>query len=369
MSGPKSVSYRVESAEERARRELAEARAAQRTVRERVERLIAQAGGDAARAGKAPRVMATDEIDTVRAQTAALLAHAERLDRVILDRSVARATAQVQAALGAVAVDLDIAVPVAEPARTADPDVRREAGLEDVVSHLATLPEAERAPLVARVLAAQEELTRVSPARAIQIIASLRGAVADALRADAARASFERRRRALELEFADVLQTVPGSGAMLAAASDDATLQAARRQLSEERERLDREADRRFVLAQAMAALRDLGYRVEAKEGPGFDELVARNDSWRHHGLRLVLPVGQSTFVSVPQAYGATDVRDDVAFERASCADVASMCSALAAGGVTTQVVSGLPPGQRPLRREQEQPARRRSVRPLEREL
>lgn len=365
MSGPKGASYTVVSEAERRRRAVAAARNRLESALARLNELQAQAGSDAVRVGLAPRAVAGDDVAAIEARIKAVAEHCDRLEVVVKERRIAAATREMAASLEGFTLDFIATSSSITTAAAPTENVAARRGalvatLDNLARHVSELPDSERPEFVDRLRRVRSTLDELDQPRAAQAVSALRGAVAEALHREAARASFERRRLDLAQEFADVTASEPALLTSIERAVDDVALAQVRTRLAAGRERLDRAADQRFVLTQAADALRMLGYRVEVAEGDGTDALVACKDDWRHHGLRLLFPQGQAAFSSTPEAYGDTDARDDLAFEQASCRDVDALLDKLQQAGVRTRLRVHHAPGTVRVRRAAASGARRR---------
>lgn len=357
MSGPKGASYRVVSEAELRRRAAEAARARVRACSQQIDELLLVAGRDAARAGRRPVLGArSDDPQALAAEERAGQEYLERLRQVVAERRRSVAAAHLSAALGTLDIRIDFTATPSGRTPTPSPRPDQRARLDALASRLVDVDDADLPALTESIRAAAAALDSADAGRAAQVVAAVQGRVADALHRAEDRAAFVLRREALTREFADV---PPGDPAAVAAASDDLGLARARTLLQAARDRLRRAADQDFVVDQAAQALRALGYRVEAQPGAGLDTLVARKDSWPHHGLRLFFPESEAAFTTVPEAYGATDARDDAAFERATCGDVDALVARLTAGGVPTELRLRRAPGTVALRHlgETQQPA------------
>lgn len=371
MSGPKGATYAVVSEAELRRRRVAAARERLGVAGERLAVLEEQARSCGATAGLAPSLHVADDEEALAERLAAVTQHCDRLEAIIARRRVEVVLEQLGSTLEGFHLDLSATASSVPPGVDVGADrASLFVALDDLARKVATLCDGEREQLVVQLRAARAEAETADAARAAQAVGSLRSEVADALRREAGRVAFEGRRRALATEFADVTPRDPESAAVLAAARDEAGLASARRVLEAARDRLARAADQEFAVAQAAEALRALGYRVEVTDGDGVETLVARKDAWRHHGLRLLFPAGQAAFSSTPEAYGDTDVRDDVAFERASCSDIDALLVALADRGVPSAIQVHKAPGTVRVRRATGGSlTQRHSARPKERAL
>ena len=173
------------------------------------------------------------------------------------------------------------------------------------------------------------------------------------------RQALARRQRAVEAEFGDL--TVGGSAEAAAEvlqrvreATDEPAVDRLVGELRGLRARATAVADRSFAITQAAEVLRALGYHVDQDEPAdnGTSRMVATSARWPRHGLRLVFRSDQPGIHSSPMALSATDARDDVAFEEASCTDIGRLRAELERRGVTTRMTHHVPPGQLAVRRE-----------------
>ena len=376
MSGPKGASYNVESQAELQRRALAASRERLAAAKARLAELQADAGPHATEAGTAPALPASDVPAEVDAQTRALREHCNALEAVAREYRVSIATGRLQSALADFSLDLKVTGATAASSTATvraahHPGAEARSTLEKLARHVATLPTVERESYIPRLAAAAKTLDGPDPARSAQAVDSLRAAVATSVRAANERASFERRRAALAQDYADLATTAPDTLQTVAAASTDRELARMRAELDEARGRATRAADQSFVISQAEDVLRTLGYRVEVSQAAGLDEIVARKDNWRHHGLRLLFPESQAVFSSIPEAYGATNAQDDLAFERESCGDISRVLTELRERGVRTELRAHKQPGTVPMRRASAdtQEHKRRLSTPRERAL
>nr|NLI49210.1 hypothetical protein [Propionibacterium sp.] len=360
MSGPKGASYRVVSEAELRRRAAEAARARVRACAQQVEELLLVAGHDAVKAGRRPALAArSDALDALAAEERAGQEYLERLRQVVAERRRSAAAAHLTAALGTLAIDIDFTATHSRRTPTPTPKPDQRARLDALASRLVDVDDGDLPALTEAIRAAAAALDTADAGRAAQIVAAVQLRVSDALHRAQDRAALAVRRAALAREFADVPPDDPAAVAA-AAASDEHGLARARTLLQAARDRRRRAADQEFVVDRAVDALRALGYRVEAQHGGGLDTLVARKDAWPHHGLRLFFPESEPAFTTVPEAYGATDARDDAAFERATCGDVDALVARLTAGGVPTELRLRRAPGTVALRRlgdTQQQPA------------
>lgn len=376
MSGPKGASYRVVSEAELRRRAVEAARARVRACATQVEEMLILASEDATRAGRRPALRGHSNLmaDLAEEERAGL-AYLERLREVVAERRRDAVAAQLTASLADLRISIDLATPSVGSQQTGS-QARTVAGrtpsqrdrLDALAVRLVEVGQDDQPAMTESLRTVAAALDAADAGRAAQLVSAFESRLAEALHRTQRQASLERRRAVLAQEFADVPPSDPAS-LTVAAASDDLGLTRAREQLVAARDRRRRAEDQDFVVAQAADALRALGYRVECQAGAGIDSLVARKDSWPHHGLRLLFPESEPAFTTIPEAYGNTDARDDIAFERASCGDVKAVVTRLTHSGVPTEFRLTRAPGGVPVRHVApvEQPA---AVKPdLERTL
>lgn len=354
MSGPKGATYVLTPAE-RARQALAAARVRLAAAQQRVaaaEALVL----DAAPPPRSPRHSAAEDAAAVDAQVEELLGHAERLEAIHHQRRqdalVARMTREV--------TDLTITLP-AGPApgmrrarATAPAEPARPAGADKIAAlaqRVAALHNAQALDLLNRLGLAADLARGTDRVRAAQALDSVAAEVTRAERAEAGRHALDRQRAACLVSFADVPVAEADAWRALAEADSEVALARARAGLEQARERAQRVARQQFVLQQTEDAFRALGYRTEVAPGDGSDTLVAHKPGWDRHGLRLLFPVGQDAFSSIPEAYGASAAQDDEAFETESCRDIQAVFDRLATRGVDVLTHLALEPGQQPVRR------------------
>lgn len=354
MSGPKGASYDVVSAEELRRRTIAAARARVTAMEHTIAALEETAGVEAAHAGGRPTFhRASDDVADLERQEATGQQYAAELRRIIARRQVQEAHTALVHSLADIGLSLaPTHTAETEPMTTsanADESLRQR--LTAVAERLAETSDADRVHLTGVVTALAERLDTMNPAQAAQAIDALRGTVAQAIRAQRSQLAFAEARYALAQEYADVDAT-SDAWRYFAHAVDGTSLAVARTQLRQAREEAKKAADQDFTVRQAAAALEALGYRVEASVNNGYDTLTARKASWPNHGLRLHFPEAEALFVSTPVAFGHTDARDDVAFERSSCADVADMWQQLRDVGIDIDNRFQHQPGAIPLAHE-----------------
>jgi hypothetical protein len=180
--------------------------------------------------------------------------------------------------------------------------------------------------------------------------------------------SQQRRIRDLRYTFAGLLgsETAAGREAQLVLSSlsgrtDQAAIDGSARRLQDLERSRTVAADRRFVLEQATAVLREMGYAVDLENGAPAGELIAiaSTQAWPHHGLRLVFPAGRTGMHTLPVAFDDTDARDDVAFEESSCGDVERLRDGLRSRGVPTELTHHVKPGGLVVQRQVRTPAAR----------
>jgi hypothetical protein len=179
-----------------------------------------------------------------------------------------------------------------------------------------------------------------------QLVTELEQVVTAAARTARARALVESEVTKVELQYSALDPVVAGPAlAELRAAMTLSQVAACARGLAKLEESRRAESDRRFVLEQSVDVLREMGYVVDIDPGQGSNTVVATSDRWPHHGLQLAFRSDRASMHTAPLAFDETDSRDDIAFEEATCQDLDTMRTELAARGVTTDMFHHVPAG------------------------
>ena len=347
MSGPKGYSVRVESAEERLRRQTGEAQARCNVLSDRLEGLRAVVEG-------------VSRCETPQTYTLEhLQSWEQRLQQAINQAENVIGTHRAEARLSAMASTAGL-----ESLQFASLGDLRSAGHGRAYEQVEARQELESklADILGRASEVDDQAVTDSLAAAAKSVLSLSGTAQTrawaALESDVARAVKQHRvkRRCLADADREALRVahVPGPGAetvrtMAARVTDEAGLSELRTQVGRVVAEHERELDAAFVAEQARLALADLGYTVDTPfdvlaDAGGF---VARRYDLPDHGLQV--QVNQSTGKMLTQvvAVPGTTPDDDTAAEEATCADVMAFTAAMAARGVRADLGPHLRPGEK----------------------
>lgn len=355
MSGPKGLAYRVESAEERARRER----------RQALDRCAALAQELAALATEATHLSV--EVDAVPAPTRGT---AESLRRAedSLRAELARARGAVEAArvgsrlraveraltsAHAVVLQLDTQSMVAErqhtpPVPGASEDSTVAAVRRSVEHALTALAEVSDEAAVSELTQLAATVLAGTGSGAQQALLRLQAAVSAAVRHARTLRRFEELAREAVVDLGTASD--PASDALRARAGQVRDEQELALLEDEVRTLLDlreREADRDFVHEQAVAALEDLGYVVD-DGGPATTDgrlaFLAHHAEHPHHALELTVVPGRRLLLTHVVALVETTPEEDAAAEESTCADVLSLARTMPA--VHAQLVHHRAPGE-----------------------
>lgn len=361
MSGPKSSSYTVETAQAREARELAAALAAYRHVRVEYDELrreaeIARAAFGAAVDVPAPLAEATGTSaairDAERAARAQLGVAADRLRASAADAARARWTARAETVVDDRHIDLSIAAATAPAARTEAVSLDR---------HLAELAEIAAAwPVTADTGPLDAATTEVRAARSTS---------AAALGVARARDAFVRL-RAAELAERDRVVALgglrariesvrdwPGAGPEAAELLADVGAPDARPEVLLDRvDRYVAAAHSRRDRTEAGAILADvlteMGYTLA--EGfttrlDGSADVLAGRSGWPDHAVSFRLDGSGKVYTHVVRASDAPEVEDEQV-DREFCDDYDALTARAERRGLRLQTVRRFEPGTRPLR-------------------
>ncbi|SHJ90656.1 hypothetical protein SAMN02745244_03553 [Tessaracoccus bendigoensis DSM 12906] len=114
-------------------------------------------------------------------------------------------------------------------------------------------------------------------------------------------------------------------------------------------------ADAEFIAREARAVLIELGYQVDIPfDVVGMDAraLLARRRDLPDHELRIQVNEGSGTLLTSVVSREGTTPTEDVAAERATCADAKELMVALERRGVHSEKSFARDPGERPVRRD-----------------
>jgi hypothetical protein len=364
VSGPKGMSYQVVSAAEIQRREVAAALARAQFRHAGIIALLVSAGP------RARSKLAEPPTPSRGMSVAELQSTEQALDS--FEHAVRHAVAEERAAAAQTAFNdqmakLTLTIEQAPLRRSkAKPQVQASA------ASTANRPDSdltERLDRALRVAASIAEPTLLddlprltehvtgkaaTPATARHYLAEIEAQVTRAFREHEAREAVARRRREVELAYCDladgdtdVAREAASFLEQVSRANNDSALSQLEGDLRDLRIRQTTLADRRFALDQATAVLQEMGYHVEA-DGTGAGgaiPLMASSARWPRHGLQIVFRTDRPGIHSSPVAFAGTDVRDDVAFEEATCTDIGRLRIELARRGVTTEMTHHVAPG------------------------
>ena len=353
MSGPKGYQVSVESAEERARRQVAETRARCGRLTDQLAGLSAVAQGRVS-ACEEPR---SQDLGALRSWEAALRAAVEEAEEMVgRERRESRLRTLGSGAdpdsLGAV----DLGLPGAGRAAGAPASRRRDAEEADRGRRAAGLIEAASE---IEDKAALEALTaRIRSLRSLDGAALVRESMMvadDVARAVRRQRTAVRCRREAEAEALSLAHlsgpTVEDLRRRAREVTRDSEVAALREEVSRVLADAERQADAAFVTAQASAVLADLGYVVDDpfEVVDQADVVVARSRDLPRHALRLRVNRASGTMLTSVIAQEGTTPEADADAEARTCADVVALTSALADRGVRAEQVFHRRPGEVPV--------------------
>lgn len=362
MSGPKTVSYHVESAAEREARERAQLVAVLTELRQRAAAHEAEAAAAASEYGAlgVPAVAApaaARDLAALRRQVATLRGDLDtassRLREAVTDARRSRLLDAIPAARG------EALVAGAALERRAS-EARETSHAVDAARVVARLDPDVAAPDATAVLERAGAVASAPPSAAAAALDQLRldvqrlNAAAEQARARAAAvAGFRETLAGLESpEVTAALALVDSLGA----GASGVRLEDVERTVSEAAAAAAREADERFAASAVRQSLEELGYDI----GPEFETLLVsegkvdvRRPRWNGYGLRVrsASPAGELRF-HVVRAAGHEDEgsrRRDTEVEEDFCSELPALVEGLAASGVGARVVADVPPGTLPV--------------------
>ncbi|HEY5514732.1 MAG TPA: hypothetical protein VIK12_00825, partial [Pengzhenrongella sp.] len=223
------------------------------------------------------------------------------------------------------------------------------ASVEHAAAAVAEVTDAERAHRL--VVEAQAVLQATTEADARRGLAVLQAEVTAAVRTARAAAGVVRRTDEILLRLgADSSPEARELRERAGEVRDEATLEQLRRDVEQVCAHRERQADRDFVLHQALESLRSLGYTVDAEPTPAVGEgvtVLAQRRGLSSHALQLtVLPERELLLTSVV-ALGDSTAQQDAAAEQRTCGDVQELAADME--GVRTRMVHHRPPGEVPV--------------------
>lgn len=360
MSGPKGYGFTVmPSPAELARREVAVIRGRCAAMSSR----LVQAEQEAANLGnsrqrKAPRAPKSDEVDDWRRYEARVRERLEAAEAAIRTgrqavwaEQLARQTSGLVRQLSA-----DLAATIRQSDRHATPResvrTKAERSVASAVEVASTIGDDDlRALLLKRATAVAQRRESDSGAAVGGALRLLQAEIQSALRHQRREDALNERRSSLDLTLAEH----DGADAAALRASvwtaDHRECDRLDRELARIQAQARIEADRAYVVAQASAVLRDLGYEVDADdeievlEGSSVTTLAT---SGRSRAMRLQLLTARDQLLTNAVA---VDDSDDVDVEQEFCTEQQEVRAQLARRGVALELVHHTPVGQVPVER------------------
>ena len=345
VSGPKGVSYRI-SAEELARREL---ETLHRRVAGRLAALLRRAAAvpGASTAGLGTNIPDGVNLEELHQLDEAIGRAEDNLEDLVHEASAEAGRVALTDALSAVRLSFS----TTSTGRTA---LSQPSPIEKQLAEIAALA----VPLGAELVSQVEDLARKAAAEAAQgnddeaaiLVTHVRQIVAMAITSDKASRRLEKRRRtaianALDLDNADSLrERIRVATSITVLESLEAATVALRT------EQRDAET-RRLVTQKTIEALEELGYQVDASTSGEATKLWASRKDWPQYGIDFVIPASNHEIRTVPVAVGATDPRDDKAFEVSACDDISRVRERLGSDGIDSALIRGAAPGTVPIDR------------------
>lgn len=345
VSGPKGVSYQI-SAEELARREL---KAMRRRVTGRLVAFLSQAAAipGASTEGLGEPIPEGATLAELEDINVAIGRAEDQLADLVHEASAKAGRAALANALSA--VRLSVQTTSSGRAARAHPSP-----IEKQLADIAALA----VPLGADLMSAVEDLARRATAESAQgnedeaaiLVTHVRQLVAISITSDKASRRLEKRRRAaiaktLDLDNADSLRDRISVATSFTVLKE---LETATEALRTEQRAAE---TRKLVTQKTIEALEELGYRVDTTTSDGATKLWAARPDWPQYGIDLVIPASNHEIRTVPVAVGATDPRDDKAFEVSACDDISRVRERLGSNGIDSAMVRGAAPGTVPIDR------------------
>lgn len=359
LSGPKGVSYRVVSAEELRHRALDQSRSRCGELETRLDALSAEERRSGlsvpAAGGSRPGRRTSDDLDAWQSYESELRAQIEVRHARLADVRQRACQALIHRELGIDgSIQLGVRhVPTVRQRSAAQQEV--DGSLERAAAVIARLEDSSvQEALVARMRRISEHGEDLVAAR--PLLAVLRAEIQRELRTQESSRRLRQRISDLDVQLAGI----PGVEAQemrrfLAGATTAAAVESAEQRAAEVRARAQAEQDRVFVVAQASAAFRHLGYDVGEEfvtaAMAGAPGLVEPPDLPGHR-LQIVFLPGSARFLT--NVVGLADQPDaaaDLDAETATCRDLTAVESSLTAQGIETTRFHDVPPGQVPVER------------------
>lgn len=358
MSGSKGWAARVESAAERARRELRETEARCQALRSRLEELRFEAKVDDVLL-RAPDLSDLVAMRSWQGQLQRAVEDAER--EIFLRRSATRIQA-IRDSLSRFAVSDD---PTSGAQRAGAVSIGIPAGQSRLTGPAAQDAEARMDRFALRIGEVDDDLERESLTKKAHEILGLRGserhrgwnALDFEVAAAVKRSRIARRCAAEAAETALGIAHIQGPEADQVRAiairvRDQTALAELRAQVELVSLQAERDADAAFVSRQACAVLEELGYEVDApfeSLEPAGAVVHAYLPGHPDHALQVLVNSGSHTMLTSVVARPGTSPEDDVAAEKATCDDVYRLTAVMRERGVGIDLVFHRVPGETPV--------------------
>lgn len=363
MSGPKGYNVKVAADERRRQAKIA----AQNVARARCSALLGQrndmiaeaaALGDALPIGEGLLVVDTMGLDDLQRTQALLERELSQLQGLV---QAARATAtrrSMASLLEDWVVDVSdlprVEALLENRSDTADRGTRVRASLDRCINRIAALDEATRPQLVERSNQVLRLLADGLTAEADLALLDLQSRTETEAKVQHARDSVQRDGAALAVVAADLPGTAGAAirSRALACTTREELAAVAAAEVAE-RQRIEAEHDRAFIISQTCNALRELGYEIGAEPSviATSGSLVARKPDLPDHGLELSFTPNAPRMLSRVVAFADTSPTRDAEVERITCADLEHLSDELGKRGVETERYHHSAPGEVPMKR------------------
>lgn len=353
MSGPKGYQVRVESAEERARRHIAQTKARCELMTDQLAGLRVVVRGEVA-VCEEPKSQGLADLQAWEAALHAAIEEAEKMAEREFRESRLRAMSSGAGSdfLGT----LDLGLPEAGRAANS-PKPRRKDGEKEgrerrVVRLLRAVSEIEDeaafTALTARVQALRDLEGAALTRESMMVGDDIARAVRD--QHTAIRCRKEAKEEVLRLSHLSGPDVEDLRRRAQKVVRDD-EVTALRTEVSRALANAEREADATFVTVQAASILADLGYIIDDpfEVVDQADVLVAYSPNLPRHALRLRVNQASGTMLTSVVAQPGTSPEADANAESQTCADVSALTAALADRGVHVEQVFHRRPGEVPV--------------------
>lgn len=361
MSGPKGYSVEIAAEVRRARAEAAaRARCDElRRRRDEVSRRVVALGAQASprRTSDLTR-MGLEKLEVLErdlsGEIQALVDAESRATADIVRRQLAETFEQLGEITGVVPTMH------AAPARAARPTVDADGVLESLtrcLDRVAHLDQPTREELTDDVAVVRRLLDEGQAVQADALLMSLQTRSERAARAQRERERVARQAELLGIRAADLPgplgQDVRARAERCTTKEELAAVEELERQV---RVQLSREEDRRFIVLQTQAALRELGYEVgeEMLDLAGVAPVVVHRPDLPDHAVEISFAAQAPRVLTRVVALGETTPQRDVEAEEITCQDLLALGEMWADRGVRAELYSHAEPGQVAVKRVQE---------------